>query len=173
MDIQTIINLLIFIFPAYIANAVPVLLGGGAYLDFGKKFFDKHRILGNGKTIRGFLAGVLGGIVAGGMISFFILLPFFLDTKTQFLTFVLLSIGTMIGDALGSFIKRRLVIKPGKPFIMDQLMFLLVALVFAYPFVLKTVYEVNALIFLFITTYILHVASNFFANKIGWKKVSW
>jgi CDP-2,3-bis-(O-geranylgeranyl)-sn-glycerol synthase len=33
-------ELALFIIPAYIANAFPVLLGGGLPLDFGKNFLD-------------------------------------------------------------------------------------------------------------------------------------
>ena len=29
-----------FIFPAYCANAAPVIFGGGQPMDFGKRFFD-------------------------------------------------------------------------------------------------------------------------------------
>ena len=46
MVLQLIIEALKFIFPAYCANAIPVISGGGGYpLDFGKNFFDKNRFL--------------------------------------------------------------------------------------------------------------------------------
>lgn len=173
MNIETVINVLLFIFPAYVANALPVLLGGGTSMDFGKKFFDKRRIFGDGKTIMGFFAGIFGGITAGGIMSYFILLPFFPNVNVQFLAFALMSTGTMCGDAFGSFLKRRLNIEPGKPFLLDQLMFLIVALVFVIPFASAKVYAVELLAFLFIITYVLHIVSNFVANKFGWKKVPW
>ncbi len=173
MDITTAIELLVFIFPAYIANAVPVLLGSGTPMDFRGNFFDGRRVFGDGKTIRGFFAGVFGGIAAGGAISYFYLSPFFPDAKTQFVAFALMALGTITGDALGSFLKRRLNVSPGKPFIMDQLMFLVVALLFAQPFSSPFVYEWEQLAFLFLATYVLHVGSNFAANKFGWKKVPW
>ncbi|MGF3522912.1 MAG: CDP-archaeol synthase, partial [Candidatus Bathyarchaeia archaeon] len=41
MNIATlVIEALKFIFPAYCANAAPVLGGGGLPMDFGKKFVD-------------------------------------------------------------------------------------------------------------------------------------
>ena len=50
-----------FIFPAYCANAAPVIFGGGKPMDFGKKFFDGKPFLGAHKTFRGFLAGTIVG----------------------------------------------------------------------------------------------------------------
>lgn len=173
MDFQAAVDLLIFILPAYIANAVPVLLGGGTSMDFGKNFTDGRRIFGDGKTIRGFLSGVFGGIAAGGIISHIAVVPFFPDARTQFLAFAAMGFGTMAGDALGSFLKRRLGIDAGKPFVLDQLMFLIVALVLVYPFALPSVYSAENIAFLFVVTYVLHSGSNFVANKLGWKKVPW
>ena len=46
-----------FIFPAYCANATPVLAGGGPKMDFGRSFYDGKRIFGNNKTFRGFFFG--------------------------------------------------------------------------------------------------------------------
>jgi len=39
--IELIIEALKFIFPAYCANAIPVITGGGYPIDFGKKFFPR------------------------------------------------------------------------------------------------------------------------------------
>lgn len=36
---QLIIEALKFMLPAYCANAIPVIAGGGRPIDFGKKFF--------------------------------------------------------------------------------------------------------------------------------------
>lgn len=173
MDIQTIIELLIFVLPAYVANAVPVLLGGGTPLDFGKNFSDQRRIFGEGKTIMGFLAGIFAGIVTGGIITFIATISIFTNTKMQFLGFTAMAFGTMIGDAFGSFLKRRLGMDIGKPFILDQLMFFIIALLFAVPFVSSSIYTIESLLFLFVMTYIFHIGSNIIANRLGWKKVPW
>jgi CDP-2,3-bis-(O-geranylgeranyl)-sn-glycerol synthase len=155
-----IIKLFIFILPAYIANATPVLLGGGAKMDFGRNFKDGKRLLGDGKTWRGFFSGVLAGTLAG----------FFLNsTKLGFL----LAFGALVGDTLGSFIKRRIGIAGGKPsFALDQLMFLFVALAFAYP-LLPPFVDIYGAAFLTVLTYVMHVLANLFAHKMGWKKVPW
>ncbi len=173
MDAQTVIYLLVFMLPAYVANAIPVLLGGGTPMDFGKNFPDGRRIFGDGKTVRGFFAGVFGGIAAGGIVSLVYLSPFFPTAAVQFAGFALMALGTMIGDALGSFLKRRFGVQPGKPFILDQLMFIVIALLAVHPLASASLFTLEPLLFLFIATYVLHVASNFAANRLGWKKVPW
>ncbi|MBI2079643.1 CDP-2,3-bis-(O-geranylgeranyl)-sn-glycerol synthase [Candidatus Micrarchaeota archaeon] len=165
--------LLIFIFPAYVANAVPVVLGGGTYLDLEKNFSDGRRIFGDGKTIRGFVAGVTSGAVMGGILAIALPLSFYSSPQSQFIGSFMLSLGTMVGDALGSFIKRRMNVAPGKPFLLDQLSFLIFALIFVYPFVNSSVFSLYNIVFLFIMTYILHIGMNVIANKAGLKKVPW
>jgi CDP-2,3-bis-(O-geranylgeranyl)-sn-glycerol synthase len=60
---ESIINImydaLYLIFPAYCANAAPVIFGGGSPIDAGKIFLDGRPILGSRKTIRGFFAGLV------------------------------------------------------------------------------------------------------------------
>src|SRR4030066_1595746 len=60
-----VVEALKFIFPAYRANAAPVLAGGGQPMDFGKNFLDGKRILGKNKTWRGFFFGWGVGILVG------------------------------------------------------------------------------------------------------------
>ncbi|MHA1713397.1 MAG: CDP-archaeol synthase, partial [Candidatus Ranarchaeia archaeon] len=69
---------LYYIFPAYVANAIPVLAGGGLPIDLGKNFIDGQRILGDGKTYRGFAAGTFMAWVTS-MVQQWIN-PWFLDT---------------------------------------------------------------------------------------------
>lgn len=169
-------RLFLFILPAYFANSSPVLLGGGAPIDFGKNFIDGKRIFGNGKTIRGFIAGVACGTLVGIILAY--ILP-----GTQFAIYstsldyvsggFLLSFGTMLGDLAGSFAKRRLSMGQGKPsLVMDQLSFFLFAIAFstlAHPLVLSW----WGVLFLAVATYFVHQGANVFANKAGLKKVPW
>lgn len=170
---DTILELLLFILPAYFANAVPVLLGGGTPLDFGKSLSDGERIFGNGKTIRGFIAGVAAGTMVAALLALNIRIGFFDSAHAQFFAGFGLAFGTMIGDALGSFAKRRMHFKPGKPFLPDSIIFVLVALLFAYPFTDKALYSIFNIGFLLLLTVVMHPLSNFIANRTGLKKVPW
>lgn len=168
-----ILDLLVFLIPVYVANAVPVVLGGGAPLDSGITLRDGERLLGSGKTLRGFVAGVLGGTVAGGIVAVLYTLPFFASPQQQFAASFMLALGTMCGDALGSFIKRRAHVGSGKPFVLDTFFFLLVALAFVFPFAGNRLYDPLNLLFMLGLTLILHPLTNAIANRAGLKKVPW
>ena len=62
---KTIYEVLYFIFPAYCANAAPVIFGGGFPIDGGRVFRDGRPIFGLHKTVRGFLAGLAIGTLVG------------------------------------------------------------------------------------------------------------
>jgi CDP-2,3-bis-(O-geranylgeranyl)-sn-glycerol synthase len=155
-----------FIVPAYVANAAPVVFGGGRPLDFGRKFLDGRRVFGDGKTIAGFASGIVFGTIAGalegavlGNALFWLQLGF------------VLSLGAMLGDLAGSFAKRRLGIQRGRQFFLaDQLSFLIAAVLFAYPLYPLDLY---GFIFLVALTLMLHILSNFMANRIRLKRVPW
>lgn len=168
-----LLDLLLFLIPIYIANSSPVVLGGGWPLDFGGRLRDGSRVLGDGKTVRGFVGGTLAGTVAGGIVAILYPLPFFPNITTQFIGGFVLAFGTLSGDALGSFIKRRSGISSGKPFILDTIMFLIIAMVFVFPFVLPSIYAPLNLLFFAILTLILHPLTNMLANKAGLKNVPW
>lgn len=167
------LSLIIFMLPIYVANGVPVLLGGGMRLDFGKNFFDNRPVLGEGKTIRGFLVGVAGGAVMAGVLAIYYPLPWFSVPGLQFWAGALMALGTMTGDAVGSFIKRRLGMESGRPFLLDTMLFLAFALAFAIPLTPVSLYSLPNLLFMFGLTIVLHPATNFIANRLGLKKVPW
>ncbi|VVB66474.1 CDP-archaeol synthase [Candidatus Gugararchaeum adminiculabundum] len=170
-----LLMLIVFVFPSWIANAVPVIFGGGTPMDFGRKFKDDTRILGDGKTWRGFLAGVLGGAVMGVIAAY--VCPsqwnIYANRESYYISGVLMGIGAMIGDSLGSFIKRRMRVDQGRPIVLlDQLTFLYVAIAFsiaAVPFNL----DWFAVLFLTVVTYAIHAFFNFLSHQIGLKKVPW
>ena len=182
-----IVNLLLFLLPVYVANAAPVLLGGGMALDLGKKFADGRPMFGNGKTVRGFIGGVVSGCLIACAFAMFYPLSWFAPAACgatvfgfifslparQLLGGSAMALGTLVGDAAGSFFKRRLGIESGKQFIPDTFVFLAFALLFAYPFVLASVYSLENMVFLFGVTIILHPLTNFLANRLGLKKVPW
>jgi CDP-2,3-bis-(O-geranylgeranyl)-sn-glycerol synthase len=172
--------------PAYAANPSAVLFGGGAPMDFKKKFRDGERILGDGKTWRGFFGGAAAGIFLG-LIQVAISSPFDKDHLgfggfPNFLPIIIiLAFGALFGDLLGSFIKRRLKIKRGeKAFGLDQYDFLigawLLLLIFKFEwFMDHFVYwpSIIALITVIILTPLLHRGVNILGFKMGKKDVPW
>lgn len=169
-----LLDLLLFLFPIYIANSSPVVLGGGAPLDLGSKMPDGRRVFGDGKTIRGFAAGTLAGTVAGGLVALFYQLPFFYSPQSQFAAAFVLSFGTLSGDAVGSFIKRRAGVEWGRPFVLDTVMFLIVSLILVYPFAIPSeLYTPLNVVFFVVLTMILHPLTNMLANRAGLKNVPW
>jgi CDP-2,3-bis-(O-geranylgeranyl)-sn-glycerol synthase len=173
MDIATlIVEAMKFIFPAYCANAVPVLAGGGQPMDFGKHFFDGKPVFGKNKTFRGFFFGLAIGIFVGVVESFVFSYPF----PFSVLFSVLSPLGALCGDLAGAFLKRRLGIAPGDLLpIIDQIDFVVGALLFSLPFFslpLTVTYWELAIAVIIITPPI-HLLTNFLAYKLKLKKNPW
>ena len=161
-----IINLIIFILPAYAANGAPVLFGGGKPLDLGKNFFDGRRVFGDHKTIRGFISGILAGTIIGVLIYLF--------TPSSSIGVIyqafLLSLGAHCGDLFGSFIKRRINLKPGQSApILDQLGFLYFALLFVI-FLCNISIDLVDVAILTILTLLLHPLTNLGAYMLKLKR---
>jgi len=168
-------RLVAFILPAYVANAVPVVFGGGAKIDFGRKFYDGRRVLGDGKTVNGLVSGLAFGTLAGLCLALALpsdFLPFAPSLNAKIVVSFMLALGALIGDLVGSFFKRRMGVERGEPsMLMDQLLFLFFALAFAasyYP--LPSIY---ALVVLVLLTFLLHVLFNALAHKLKLKSVPW
>ena len=164
MDIVTlIIEALKFIFPAYCANAAPVLVGGGLAMDFGTNFVDGKRLFGKNKTFRGFLFGLAVGVTVG--LIEWVLFDY------PFLFSLLSPLGALLGDLAAAFLKRRLGITPGGLFpVVDQVDFVIGAIVFSSP--LAILYWELAVAVIMITPPI-HLLTNFFAYKLKLKKNPW
>ena len=174
-----------FMLPAYLANVSALVFGGGKPLDFGRNFRDGRRIIGNGVTWKGTIIGTLIGtfigIIQGSVSAYygnvFSLIPGIMIIQGPIPTSIIqgaliglfLGGGALIGDAVGSFIKRRIGIERGKaaPFL-DQLDFVIGALVFASLIVFI---PLNMIIIILIISIVLHLLTNMIAYLIGMKDV--
>jgi CDP-2,3-bis-(O-geranylgeranyl)-sn-glycerol synthase len=159
-----VIKSLVYIFPAYSANAVPVILGGGPALDFGKTFKDGKPILGSHKTFKGFFGGLIIGTLVGIGESY-------LFSDYNLFSGFMLSLGALVGDLVGAFIKRRLGFSPGSPMlVIDQIDFVLGALFFSL--FLNPPSLAMALV-ITILTIPIHMFTNFLAYLMHAKEKPW
>ena len=166
--------------PSYTPNNFAVVFGGGTPIDMGRKFRDGRRILGDGKTIRGFFSGVSGGMITG-IVQYWVenVFNFSVFTTLSFPSFLLLcfllSTGALIGDIFGSFVKRRVGLERGKSFpVLDQLGFLVFAFLLAsiHP-AFRALYTPDIILTGIIITPVLHLVTNIIAYKLGLKEVPW
>jgi len=162
-----IVDALYFIFPAYCANAAPVIFGGGRPIDADRTFIDGKPILGSHKTIRGFFAG----LIVGTLVSFVQNTVYPLYQSNPLLGFAL-SLGALIGDLFDSFIKRRLVLPPGASFpILDQLDFVVGALLFSL--MVPPLPPLNLILIIIVITPPIHLLTNVLAFFFGFKSKPW
>ena len=156
--IEKIINTIILFLPSYVANSTPVVLGGGPPVDGGASWTDGKPILGTNKTIRGTISGVLAGTIIGFL-------------QGNLVGGFAQSAGAILGDLLSSFYKRRRDFPPGSSMpIIDQLDFIIMAVVLSYPF--QATDLVSALTIMVITVPI-HYGTNYVAWLLKMKKNPW
>jgi CDP-2,3-bis-(O-geranylgeranyl)-sn-glycerol synthase len=164
-----IFNALYYIFPAYCANGAPVIFGGGHPIDGGRTFRDGKPILGSHKTYRGFIFGLIIGTFVGWVQE--ALAPTVgLPQGSLMLGFVL-SLGALIGDLMGSFVKRRLDLKPGSSLpVSDQIDFVLAALLFG---LLVEPPSLAAALIIIVLTGPMHLLVNVMAYLLRLKDTPW
>lgn len=184
IDVQMLliacVTTLYFILPAYFSNGAGLVFGGGTPVDFGKSDKNGIRWIGDGVTWRGLIGGTIIGIITGiiqGLIgptiiaNFgpYIVTPIITDVSSGILIGFLLGFGALLGDAIGSFLKRRLGIGRGKPApLLDQLDFLIVALILVSFVVELSLFFVVIAVVL---TLIIHLLANTGAYLLGLKDV--
>ena len=153
------INGVFFYIPAYAANASALIFKGRRQMDFGKFFIDGKPVFGKGKTFRGFFLGLAVGVTIGIIIG----IPF----SQSFL----ISLGALLGDLAGAFIKRRLSIQPGDPApVLDQFDFMLGATLLSQSW---KYLDPRSIIIIMALTPAVHLVSNFSAFLLKIKKVPW
>ena len=194
MIYEIILQALWFILPAYVANASAVIVGGGTPIDFGKKWRDGKRVLGDGKTWRGLFSGTFMGMTAGFCLVVasqfieasdysFLNLSDFGEFPIMFPIIFSICFGALLGDTIKSFFKRRIGKERGDDWILfDQLDFILGALFFVfitsellhllnilpYNWFLDNFSILHILVIVFITPF-LHFFANFIHRR-GRKK---
>ena len=164
--------------PAYVANPMAVVFGGGTPVDMGLKWKDGNRILGDGKTIRGLAGGTACGIVSG-VLQIYAASVFSLPIVPTMTAVVTLSFGALFGDLVKSFFKRRIGFVRGAELpLVDQLDFVAGAWLLTYifdPAWFAAYFISNPWIILtvLIMTPILHRMTNIFGYNIKLKKEPW
>lgn len=172
--------------PALVPNSAAVLFGGGTPVDFGRSWRGK-RVLGDGKTWRGFFGGALTGLGVGAVQ---VMVTVSLGEQDRFgfgelpwavVVVAALSFGAMTGDCVGSFLKRRFGVGRGeKAPVLDQYNFVagavVLALIASPGWFIGHYIEDNGLwgllVFLVVVP-LLHRAVNIIGYKLGKKNVPW
>ena len=174
-------GLFIFI-PALVANPGAVITGGHGKLDRGKNFIDGRRILGDGKSVSGYFGGIAIGAVSGIIVIEMLNIFKFAISSLSFITVILvstsLSWGSLTGDLLGSFIKRRLNMNSGaRGSLLDMWPFVLVAFMFLYliepKFFINVYGNFIDIAFIMVLVPLLHRGVNILAYKMHRKDVPW
>ena len=180
MILITCLTTLYFILPAYFSNGSGLVFGGGLPVDFGKSDKNGVRWIGDGVTWRGLIAGTLVGTITGiiqGILGptlikefgQFITTPIITNIPEGIVIGFLLGFGALLGDAIGSFIKRRLGIGRGNPApFLDQLDFIIVALLLV-SFVVEL--SLSVIVTAIVLTLALHLLTNTCAYLLGIKDV--
>jgi len=146
-------------------------------VDFGKKFKGLP-ILGNHKTWRGVIFGILIGFLVTLLQAWLYQFPTI--QKLSFLNYhqinvflfgFLISSGAIFGDLFFAFIKRRLKLEPGAKFVpFDQINYVILATLFLNPF-----FKIDMKIWItvLILTFLLHIICNWIGFKLGLRETKW
>ena len=193
---HVVLTALWLMLPAYLANMLPVFVGGGMPIDLRKNWKDGHRILGDGKTWRGLLVAPLLAAALTGILQWLadntawgaadgLAFPGWGAWPYWFVLAYAMGFGALAGDAVESFFKRRTGRLRGERWIpFDQLDFVIGGLVFGFlaawlmslagaPNVAVEVFTLERVTAIVLLTPALHLLVNFIGYKIGAKDVPW
>ena len=155
---------LYILLPTYCTNGAPVVFGGGRPIDLGKTFPDGKRILGDHKTFRGLISGLVVGAIVGLVCSY-------LFSMNLLRIALPASLGALLGDMAGAFLKRRLKIEPGGPLpVVDQLDFVVGSILLVSLF---SEISLTVVLILLLVTPPIHFLTNMGAYALGLKRTYW
>lgn len=169
-----ILESLYFALPIYFSNMTPVFARKTQFLNIpiNSKLFGDH------KTYRGFFLGILVSVLTILLQSKLYQINFFKNisllnySEINLILFgFLFGLGSLSGDLIKSYFKRKLGIKPGKPWIpLDQLDFIIGGLL-----LISLVYipSIKVTLILLIFTPILHVLTNYTGFLLGIREVKY
>jgi CDP-2,3-bis-(O-geranylgeranyl)-sn-glycerol synthase len=165
-----IFRLLVFITPIYAANITPVFAAKAKFMEFLNKPIDFNiklkgkPLFGSHKTIRGYVVGIFSGTFLAVYLNYFT--NFWTPEQALLLGF-LLSLGSLLGDTIKSFFKRRIDIAPGEDWIpFDQLDYSIGSLALSSIVIIWAWYDY---LFMVGVSLLLHVVANGI-KKMIWKK---
>jgi len=179
-----------FLIPAYFANMAPPLVKKlklleflNIPLDFGKKFRDGRPLFGRNKTYRGFLVGILGGVIGAYLqmllykFSIFQTLSIngidYSNYQTIILIGVLMGAGAIAGDLVESFFKRRLNIDSGVSFVpWDQTDLVIGAYIFVFPLIYMFI-SWQLFLCSLVVTFCLHIITNHLSFYLHIRSEKW
>lgn len=178
------LSIFYFFIPAYIANCIPPLLGKIKFLDYpldNNKMLWGAPILGSHKTWRGLIAELISCSLFTWI--FFEINHYFQSGIYENLGFsayykfggiafgALLGAGIIFGDVFFAFIKRRLRLRPGFPFVpFDQTNYVIGAFLFVEPI---AHFGFNFWAILFFLTFFIHIIFNRIGYNLGLHKAKW
>ena len=173
-----------FFLPAYFANMTPpiakrlrILNSLAKPIDFDKKFFGKP-IFGSHKTWRGAILSFFVGFSTVFLQRFLFKFEYFkkisiLDYSkiNIFLLATLISLGQIFGDLFFAFIKRRIGLKPGAPFLpFDQTNYVFGCFLFLQPYLRL---DLKIWLMILILTFFLHIIFNRLGYHLKIHQAKW
>lgn len=186
----TVVQGLWLIFPAYAANVLATLVGGGPPVDGGRVWSDGRRMLGDGKTWRGLVLAPLLALAFGVLQHAYAAevglgVTDFGESPIYLAHVYALALGALVGDVGASFVKRRLGKERGARWLgPDQYDFVagalllaalasLLTMAFTGSFWLGAALGWGPLLVILILTPGLHLLVNGIGYLIGVKEVPW
>jgi CDP-2,3-bis-(O-geranylgeranyl)-sn-glycerol synthase len=170
--------------PAAFANMAPVLFKNSfkwlaVPIDFGKTWRGKP-IFGPHKTVRGFIVGIKLAVIVALIQAWlsnyptmqeFSLVDFSQGYGFAILFGALMGFGSLFGDLVKSFFKRRIGVDAGKPFIpFDEIDFAIGALLFS---ALVVPLSWHIAVMSLSLAFIFHILTNHLAFYLGIRKEKW